>query len=185
MYTNINSIHGPSIIEKWIEESPHDIPQSFPSTFLLKALQIVMNNNVFQFDNMYWLQISGTSMGTSCASSYATLYWAYFERKFIFPKWSHSLIFLRRFIDDKIGIWVESEEVFSHFLHDLNSYSKLKWTSSGLKSFINFLDITITIEKSGEITTKTFQKPTNIHLYIPPSSAHPPGVLRSLIFRNL
>jgi len=185
MYTNINSIHGPSIIEKWIEEYPHNIPQNFPSTFLLKALQIVMNNNVFQFDDTYWLQICGTSMGTSCACSYATLYWAYFERKLILPKWSHSLIFLRRFIDDKIGIWTGSEEEFNDFLHDLNSYSQLKWTSSGLTSSVNFLDITITIEKNGKISTKTFQKPTNLHLYIPPSSAHPPGVLRSLIFGNL
>jgi hypothetical protein len=35
----------------------------------------------------------GTAMDTSCACSYATLYWAYFERKHILPKWSHSLLF--------------------------------------------------------------------------------------------
>jgi hypothetical protein len=147
--------------------------------------KIIMSNNIFQFDDTYWLQKCGTAMGTSCACSYATLYWAYIERKFIIPKWSHSLPFLRRYIDDKFGIWTGSEENFIAFLQDLNSYSQLKWTSSGLSSSVNFLDITITIESDGKISTKTFQKPTNLHLYIPPSSAHTPGVLKSLIFGNL
>jgi len=82
-------------------------------------------------------------------------------------------------------MWTGSEKEFNDFLHDLNSYTQLKWTSSGLTSSVNFLDITITIEENRKISTKTFQKPTNLHLYIPPSSAHPPGVLRSLIFGNL
>jgi len=185
MYTNINNIHGIEIIRKWLEDYSQEVPQDFPTEFLLKVLQIVMSNNIFQFDDTYWLQKCGTAMGTSCACSYATLYWAYIERKFIIPKWSHSLPFLRRYIDDKLGIWTGSDETFTAFLQDLNSYSQLKWTSSGLSSSVNFLDITITIENDGKISTKTFQKPTNLHLYIPPSSAHPPGVLKSLIFGNL
>jgi len=144
-----------------------------------------MSNNIFQFDNTFWLQTCGTAMGTSCACSYATLYWAYIERKHILPKWSHALPFLWWFINDKLGIWTGSEEEFQLFTQDLNSYSQLKWTSSGLTSSVNFLDITITIEESGKTSTKTFQKPTNLHLYIPPASAHPPGVLKSLIFGNL
>jgi len=185
MYTNINNIHGIEIIRKWLEDYSQEVPQDFPTEFLLKVLQIVMSNNIFQFDDTYWLQKCGTAMGMSCACSYATLYWAYIERKFIIPRWSHSLPFLRRYIDDKLGIWTGSEETFTAFLQDLNSYSQLKWTSSGLSSSVNFLDITITIENDGKISTKTFQKPTNLHLYIPPSSAHPPGVLKSLIFGNL
>jgi hypothetical protein len=185
MYTNIDSQHGPELIEKWIKEYADDVPQDFPTELLLKVLRIVMTNNVFQFDNTFWLQICGTSMGTSCACSYATLYWAYIERKHILPKWSNSLFFLRRFIDDKFGIWSGSEEEFKLFLQDLNSYSQLEWTSDGLSSSVDFLDLTITIDNNRKIVTKTFQKPTNLHLYIPPTSAHPPGVLKSIIFGNL
>jgi hypothetical protein len=185
MYTNINNTHGIEIIGKWLIDYSNDVPENFPSEFLLKTLNIIMSNNIFQFDNTFWLQTCGTAMGTSCACSYATLYWAYIERKHILPKWSHALPFLRRFIDDKLGIWTGSEEEFLLFIQDLNSYSQLKWTSSGLTSSVNFLDITVTIEESGKISTKTFQKPTNLHLYIPPTSAHPPGVLKSLIFGNL
>jgi hypothetical protein len=185
MYTNIDSTHGPEIIEKWIEEFAGELQETLPKDLLLKVLRIVMTSNVFQFDNTYWLQICGTSMGTSCTCSYATLYWAYMEQKFIIPKWNEQLYFLRRFIDDKFGIWIGSKEEFEIFKQELNSYCQLKWTSDGLKTAVNFLDLTICINNSHQIITKTYQKPTNLHLYIPPTSAHPPGVLKSLIFGNL
>ena len=35
------------------------------------------------------------------------------------------------------------------------------------------------------IETKTYQKPQNLFLYIPPASAHAPGVVKSTIFGNL
>jgi len=144
-----------------------------------------MTSNVFQFDDTYWLQTCGTSMGTSCACSYATLYWAYMERKYIIPKWKNQLYFLKRFIDDKFGIWIGTKEEFTSFIQDINSYTQLTWTSDGLQKEVNFLDLTISIDNHHQIVTKTYQKPTNLHLYIPPTSAHPPGVLKSLIYSNL
>ena len=50
---------------------------------------------------------------------------------------------------------------------------------------VNFLDLTVTINNHHQIITKIFQKATNLHLYIPPTSAHPQGVLKSLIYGNL
>jgi hypothetical protein len=52
----------------------------------------------------------------------------------------------------------------------------------GLQKTVNFLDLTITINSNGLLTTKTYQKPTNLHLYLPPTSAHPPRVLKSIIY---
>ena len=185
MYTNIDSSHGPEIIAKWIEDFKEEIPDDFPTDFFIKVLKIVMNSNIFQFDNTYWLQTCGTAMGTSCACAYATLYWAYMERKYIIPKWKQHLPFIRRFIDDKFGIWTGTQEEFQSFTADLNSYCQLKWTTDGLSTSVNFLDLTIYIDKNRNIITKTFQKECNLHLYIPPHSAHPPGVLKSIVYGNL
>jgi chromosome segregation ATPase len=80
---------------------------------------------------------------------------------------------------------LEKADDASLLMSSLNSFSQLKWTTSGLSSTVNFLDITVAINANGKISTKTYQKPTNLHLYIPPTSAHPPGVLKSLIFGNL
>ncbi len=115
-----------------------------------------MTHNAFQLDDTYWLQTCGTSMGTSCACAYATLYWAYIERKFIIPKWEQKLFFLRRFIDDKFGIWLGSDEEFLLFIEDINSHCQLQWTSEGLNTSVNFLNLTIYIDEDGRTCTKTY-----------------------------
>jgi len=84
MYTNIDSTHGLEVISNWFEEYPAEIPSDFPKVLFLKILHIVMTHNVFQLDDTYWLQTFGTSMGTSCACAYATLYWGYIERNTFF-----------------------------------------------------------------------------------------------------
>jgi hypothetical protein len=185
MYTNIDSAHGLEIISSWFENYSNEISPDFPTTVFLKILHIVMTENIFQLDNTFWQQTFGTSMGTSCACAYATLYWGYIERQFILPKWKDNLLYLRRFIDDKLGIWVGTPEDFNAFIIDINTYSQLQWESSGLSKSTNFLDLTISINNDGTLYTKTYQKPTNLHLYIPPNSAHPPGVLKSIIYGNL
>ncbi len=126
--------------------------------------------NVFQFDDTYWLQTCGTSLGTSCGCSYATLYWAYIERKYIIPKWKNQLYFLRRFIDDKFGIWIGTKEEFGSFIQDINSYSQLKWTSDGLQKEVNFLDLTISINNHHQIVTKPTK---NLPTYTYTSHQHP------------
>jgi len=185
MYTNIDSSHGIIIISAWLDEYKAEIPTDFPSELFLKILKIVMTKNIFQLDDTFWMQTCGTSMGTSCACAYATLYWGYIERKLIIPKWKDKLLFLRRFIDDKLGVWVGTPEDFNDFIADINAYSQLQWETTGLSNTTNFLDLTVSINNDGTLYTKTFQKPTNLHLYIPPNSAHPPGVLKSIIYGNL
>ena len=44
-----------------------------------------------------------------------------------------------------------------------------------------FLDLTISIER-GRIVYKTFQKALNLYQYIPPTSAHPPWMMRGIIY---
>jgi hypothetical protein len=126
MHTNINSSQGIQAITDWLEDYTNEISTNFPIDFFLQMLKIVMTHNVFQLDDTFWLQTCGTSMGTSCACAYATLYWGYIKRKHILPKWKEKLIFLQRFIDDKLGIWVGTPKDFKQFIDNINSYSQLK-----------------------------------------------------------
>lgn len=185
MYTNINSEDGIRVISEWIRIYQDDLPENFPSELFIDVLKIVMENNIFQFDDTYWLQRQGTAMGTSCACTYATLYWGFYERLYILPKWQHALPFLRRFIDDKFGIWHGTNTEWENFKTDLNNCCNLRWTTEEPTDEVTFLDLTIYIGKDQRLKTRTFQKPTNLHLYIPPTSAHPPGVLKSIIYGNL
>ncbi|KAL7501818.1 LOW QUALITY PROTEIN: hypothetical protein ACHAXN_000127, partial [Cyclotella atomus] len=46
---------------------------------------------------------------------------------------------------------------------------------------INFLDLNLTIE-GRRVVTRTYQKPDNPYLYIPPHSAHPDGIVCGTIY---
>ena len=72
----------------------------------MSLLTLVMKNNIFTFGDTYWIQLSGTAMGTPVACIYATLYYAWKETYNILPKFKNKLYFQRRYIDDIIGIWI-------------------------------------------------------------------------------
>ena len=185
MYTNIDPAHGMKAFQQWFDEYPGEIPPNFPKALFLEMLETVMTTNVFEFGDTDWLQLKGTAMGTSCACLYATLYYALHERRLLLTKYSSSLIYYQRFIDDILGIWNGTDAEWTRFQNDMNQFGRLRWTTSKLAIEAIFLDLRITINKSSHIETSTYQKPMNLFLYIPPTSAHPPGVLKSTIYGNL
>ena len=75
MYTNICTIHALNVITTWLEEmeSQEQLPHGFPTKDVIEAMGLVMNNNVFVFGDLYFLQLVGTAMGTSSACMWATL----------------------------------------------------------------------------------------------------------------
>ena len=62
----------------------------------------------------------------------------------------------------------------------MNKWSQLQWEFKDLKTSVNFMDLTITT-KNNEIHTTLYEKNRNLHLYIPPGSAHPPGLINGII----
>ncbi len=80
MYTNINIDYSIEIITKWFDKYKHETPATLPPKLLIATLTIVMKNNIFNFSNTYWLQKTGTAMGTPCACSIASLYFGYHKR---------------------------------------------------------------------------------------------------------
>jgi hypothetical protein len=62
----------------------------------------------------------------------------------------------------------------------MNTYGKLTWQFTPHSKWVNFMDLTLSITKTG-IRSRIFKKNLNLYLYIPPHSAHSPGVLHGLI----
>jgi hypothetical protein len=79
MYTNIDSSTGLTAIRDFLETNKSHISPTFPTELFLQILQKVMENNVFQFSNTYWLQLTGTAMGTPVACAYATVTFGQYE----------------------------------------------------------------------------------------------------------
>ena len=66
----------------------------------------------------------------------------------------------------------------------MNKFPGLKWELEDPSDKVNFMDLTITIQ-NGHISPSLFEKPLNLHLYIPPHSAHPPGLLPGIVHSTL
>ena len=78
MYTNIDTNHAPlRTISHFLRDSTIccniDIN---PDNSILSTLSIIMQHNVFTFDSCFWVQLTGTAMGTPPAPTYATIYFA-------------------------------------------------------------------------------------------------------------
>ena len=151
-----------------------------------------MKNNIIKVGDVYKKQISGTAMGKPPAPLWATIYKGIHEYEYV-PQWTTYVKFIRRFIDDGNAIWdppaeiseEESDIKYDEFKAVVNNNKGLTWEFTELSNSVNFLDLTLTIMPDDHIKTKLFEKPMALHLYIPPHSMHPPGVLTSHIFGSI
>lgn len=110
MYTNIDPGKGLRTIRLYTENYADELQERFPKEIILRLLELVMTSNVFKFGETCWYQLIGTAMGTPCACAYATIFFEYFERTNLIPRFKNNLIFYVWFTDDIFGVWKETEE---------------------------------------------------------------------------
>ena len=90
------------------------------------------------------------------------------------------MLYYKRFIDDIGIIWLRGRFSCDDLQQDL-SFGRMTWTMEKPKKETHFLDLTIKINEKNKITHKTYEKPLNLHHYLPTNSAHPPGTFKSLV----
>ena len=189
MYTNIPTATAIPTISRLLRQHKQQRDNNYPLDAVKDALNLIMRNNIFTFGDCTFKQLNGTAMGTPPAPPYATLYYAAHEDRFV-NRWSAHLIFYKRFIDDVFGIWLPhpnhaiNNQLWLDFQAHMNQARGLVWEFSELSERVNFMDLTITLS-NGIFHTTLYEKPLNLHLYIPPHSAHPPGLLPGIIHGTL
>ena len=186
MYTYIDTTHATRVISEWFQRQATKLPEKFPTHLVTYLLSIVMEHNVFKFGDLWFHQTSGTAMGTSVAPIYALLYYGIHENTTLLPRFQSKIVYYRRFIDDILVIWrlhpnqLNSKNAIISCFQDCFPFGKLQWKMEEPGFQTTFLDLNIRLS-NGKIFTETHHKPLNLHLYIPPKSAHPPKVLFGLI----
>ena len=123
-------------------------------------------------------------MGTPPACSYAEIYYAIHEYGLL-ENCKNQLHYYRRYIDDGFGIWLRDNDPTTdehkwRLFQRSSKFQNLDWEFSQRATTANYLDLTVKIQ-GNQIVTSIYEKPMNLHLYLPSHSAHPPSVLRSLI----
>ncbi|KAL7493317.1 hypothetical protein ACHAWT_002399 [Skeletonema menzelii] len=186
MYSNIDSEACLAVMTEYLkkEDTRKRFPHYHPDA-LIEAISIVLRSNVMKFGDIFVRQITGVAMGINPAPPLATIFFALHE-DFIFNKWKQCILLNRRFIDDGLAFWIHQqpferdEECWKRFQEDINNYHGLEWTFTPRAQSVDFMDMTIHIQNN-RIVTDLFEKKMALYLYIPPHSAHPPGVLTGMV----
>ena len=74
-------------LDYWLENHPESLHARFNEEFVLECAKFILQNNSMKFNNEFYNQIKGTTMGTIFAPTYASLSLVYFEIK-LFSVWT-------------------------------------------------------------------------------------------------
>jgi hypothetical protein len=155
--------------------------------FIVQLTRWVLMNNVTEFNGKLYLQTRGTAMGTPCAVVFACIFmgtierkaWNFLGRMNIYPLLNY------RFIDDLLII-VNSADDAQKILDTFNDIDPfIKLTGDISNDTANFLDLTLykgsRFYHSNKFDLDVYQKPSNLFLFLPPSSCHPEHVFKGWI----
>ena len=122
-------------------------------------------------------------MGTICAPTYANIFMAYFDEKFIHPLIRNATTLCLRYIDDIILIWTKSENELLTFFEKLNQqHPSIKFEMKYSKDKTEFLDTLIYNNKNNNIQATLRKKPADCQNYIHSKSAHPFSLKKSIAY---
>ena len=182
LYTNIPHDGGVEALGYYLNN--RDTTVNPPNQFIIDLTNLVMKKNYFKFNGDFYLQVSGTSMGSICAPNYANLYVGCFEDKFIFnpernvhlPK----ILKWYRYIDDVFCLYNGTLDQLQEFYILLNSFnSNLQFTMEYSSEKVHFLDMWVIKENKSLITT-LYRKDTDKNTLLMANSFHPTPLKRGL-----
>ena len=175
MYTNIPLKEASSSIDIRISANPSLLirGKTFYSKYLIKKLvELTLNNNFFQFNDVFYHQILGIAMGTPCACTVSDIFICLFMKK-AFKNWHDLPLIYKQYRDDGFGVWNLGLPKLLAFLDYLNSlHPTIKFTMNFGRS-IDYLDARISIDPFNRFKSETFYKETETFEFLHPSSNHP------------
>ncbi|OOZ70928.1 hypothetical protein BOW49_13320, partial [Solemya velum gill symbiont] len=180
LYTNIPHELGIQAVQYWLSKNKGTIDTRFDQELIIDALKIVLQRNIFYFNGNYYIQKSGTAMGTKMAPTYATLVLGYLEeilRERMREKYGETFaVYLKnnwkRFLDDCFIIWTENIPIEAFFAELNNLHPAIKFTMNTSDTSLPFLDVLVML-KENKIITDIYCKPTDTHVYLNFHSSHP------------
>ena len=186
LYTNIPNDEGIDYVCEFYEETLESFPQIDPFPKLLpkielqKLLHIILYNTLFTFNNKYYEQNYGCTMGAKASVKYANIYMHKFLSKFTSNYTNYIPKFLARLVDDIFTLWQSSLESLLLFVDTLNKiHNTIKFELNYSYKEITFLD-TIVYKDGNSLKTKPYIKPTDKKQYLHYNSCHPSHIFKSI-----
>ena len=196
LFTNIPTSEGLKCTREALEE---ENTKDIPKELVLRLLELILNNNIFEFKNQLYRQLIGAAMGSSPIPPYANIFMArQIDNKIkdIIEKMKNSetvdLRLFKRFLDDLFFIFIGNTKVIHTILEQINQihpYIKLIMKHTSISendpcscpklNEISFLDVSLSVS-NGKIVTDLYEKPTDRNQYLQPSSCHPRDCFKSI-----
>ena len=190
MYPSINIADGLCQLKVAIQEynTRVDSTKHIHTEFIVDLARFVLTNNYFIFGhNTYWLQISGTAMGTPLAVTFACIYIGQLEKQlFNAPQNNNNLpLYYKRYIDDIFAVFKCQHDMdYFHSKFNALRHDNIKLITTHTGKCVTFMDLNISINNNN-VEIKIYQKPQNSYLYLPPSSFHQKHVFHNTIMAEL
>uniref|UniRef100_A0A803K2I9 Reverse transcriptase domain-containing protein n=1 Tax=Xenopus tropicalis TaxID=8364 RepID=A0A803K2I9_XENTR len=151
--------------------------------FILDSISYLLSHNFFLFDQVFYLQRCGTSMGAKFAPAYANLYMGWWEETHIYggdSLYLHNIVFYKRYVDDLLLVWQGSHSEFLLFVTELNTNTlNLRFTSEFNTHTISFLDLKL-VARGTVVETTTFRKACAGNSLLRADSCHPAHMFRGI-----
>ena len=201
LYTSIPHELGLEAITYWIRRRRDLIPTRFTEAFILEAIELMLKNNTFLFNEDMFKQLVGTAMGHVFAQKYTCLVIGYLEEEKLFKDvlplhFSNEEVrtienYFYRYMDDGNSLLPKSVDS-TIFLNCMNSlHPNIVFTLEPARTAtidgrsaqcLDFLDITIILFDDGMLGTDIHYKPTNSHQYLDYNSFHPKHTKNNIPF---
>ena len=137
-----------------------------PVDYYIELIELCLKNSCFQFEDIFYEQVSGLAMGCPLSSFLANIFLEHVESELL-PNYNGvKPLFWWRYVDDVLGL-VPANFVLNDFLIFINSlYPTLKFTHEWeIDGKIPFLDVLIH-NLSTHLEFSVYRKPTNSESYL-------------------
>ncbi len=180
LYTNIPHEEGAQFVSEFYEETLQFWTQQEKKNLkpiskleLYNFIIHILHSTTFEFNNKFYKQNFGTTMGAKFSVKFANIYMFVWFRKYfnVYPE--HKLENFLRFIDDIFATSNYSIDKINTIITSLNSYhNSIKFEFNISQTNATFLDTSLYIQNN-QIFTDLFIKPTDKKQYLHFSSSHP------------
>ena len=147
---------------------------------LMLGINICLDNTYIQFKNQFYKQIFGVPMGSPISVTIANLVMETVETKAL-QTFQNPPIMWKRYVDDTFVVLKKNNlETFHEHLNNIEASIKFTLETESNNS-LPFLDVLIVKEKSGNLITKLYQKPTHTNRFLNFNSQHSLSQKRGII----
>ena len=179
LYTNIPHEEGADWVSEYYETT---LPNWDDYAYTIKPIDrntlktlllFILQHTTFEFNNTYYKQNYGTTMGAIFSVKFANIYMHMFFEKKLKNYAGTKPNFIARLVDDCFFTWYHTENELKQLLAYLNScHTSIKFEYQYSHEKVSFLD-TITYIENNTIKTTLYTKPTDRKQYLHYTSSHP------------